>query len=390
MLELAKILKDIDDLGRERAQALAGLGDELARAKEIVSAIKDDLSAARSRINRAQTSWLLADFEEPPDKTYELPPLPGAQAVLAVDGSQIVPDKHEATLCYLLNAAGVILYYGTGERPVARTMPKLFYRDEDLFEEPYGRRRVPVADKLLSMRRTLAESAELESLLQAVAASGVPAVALWDGSLIRWALESEPTDYKERVLAQYLRPFDLAKELRIPIAGYISDPGSRDFVNSLRVMLCDQTPVDCDKCAHKSNGTEPPCDAVGRLTDAIVHGRRLKEGGRSVLFSSKSRILESYGEHRVLAFYMDAGREIVRVEVPEWVANDAELLDRTHAVCHDQAQKGRGYPVALSEAHEHAVIRVPERAAFYEMVERSFIKHGARITRSLKRLSKGY
>jgi len=390
MLELAKILRDIDDLGRERAELLSGLPDELKLAAVVMSEISKDPDAAGKRIAGAMTSWLTTTFDEPPDKVHELPDVPPRHAMVAVDGSQIMPDKHEVTLCYLLNVAGVILYYGIGERPVARTVPKLCYRDDDLFEEPYGGRRVPVNDKLLAMRRTLAEIAELESAIRAAKASGVPVVALWDGSLIRWALENEPSDYKERTLDEYLHVFDLAMELGVPIAGYISDPGSKDFVNSMRIMLCDQKPIDCDLCTHKKRSDAPPCDAIAHLKDISVFRDRLKGGKRTVLFTSSSSILEQYREHNVRAFYMDAGQEIVRIEVPEWVAASKYLLDLTHAVCYDQAQKGRGYPVALAEAHEHAIVRGPERNAFYDTIEQSFIKHGARVSRSFKRIAKGY
>ena len=390
MLELAKILRDIDNLGRERAELFSGLQAELAESDAVMSRISKDLDAAKKRITNARTSWLVADFDEPPDTAYELPEAPSPHAVVAVDGSQIMPDKHEVTLCYLLNAASVILYYGTGERPIARTMPQMCYRDEDLSEEPYGGRRVRVNDKLLGIRRTLAESAELEVAIRAAAAAGIPVVALWDGSLIRWALENEPPDYRERVLAEYLHAFDEAERLGVPVAGYVSEPGSRDFVNSMRVMLCDQSPIDCDKCDYKQRDEAPPCDAIARLKDATVYRELLADGQRSVLFTSTSKILERYRQHKVRAFYIDAGREIVRIEIPEWVGMNRELMNLTHAVCYDQAQKGRGYPVALAEAHEHAVVRGPERAAFYDMIERSFIKHGARVTRSFKRIAKGY
>ena len=389
MLELAKIARDIDSLGRERAESLSGLPEQLRQADAVVSEICRDLDGARKRISAARTSWLTTTFDEPPNRDYDFPNVPARHAVVAVDGSQVMPDRHEVTLCYLLNVAGVILYYGIGERPVAGTAPKLCYRDEDLFEEPYGGRRVPVNDKLLAMRRTLAESAELESAIRAAKASGIPVVALWDGSLIRWALENEPPDYKQRALDEYLRAFDVAMELGVPIAGYISDPGSKDFVNSMRIMLCHKSEVKCDNYGYAECETKE-CDAVARLKDSHVFSKRLAGGKRSVLFTSSSTILEKYREHRVRAFYMDAGKEIVRIEVPEWVAADRELLDLTHAVCCDQAQKGRGYPVALAEAHEHAVVRSQERNVFYEMIERSFIKHGARLSRSFKRISKGY
>jgi len=387
MLELAKILRDIDNLGRERAELFTGIGSEFETAEAIITQINADLDAANHKIEAAKTSWLTTTFQEPPDKVYALPNLPEKHAIVAVDGSQIMPDKHEVTLCYLLNAAYIILYYGTSERPISRTVPKLCYRDEDLMVKPYGNRQVRVNDKILSMRRTLAECAALKTAIEAAKASGIPVVALWDGSLIQWTFESEPPDYREKILGEYLQALDMARELGIPVAGYISDPGSRDFINSMRIMLCDQEIIDCDMCPHAE---AKPCDAVAHLKDSIVCKTKLNDGTRSALFTSKSSILERYREHEIKAFYMNAGREIVRIEVPEWVASDQALVDLTHAACYDQANKGRGYPIALAEAHEHAVIHGPDRKAFFEMVERSFAKHGARISLSLKRQSKGW
>lgn len=386
MLEIEKILPAIDSLGFERAEAFIGMKDEIKTAAVQVSEISNNLEAVKSKIDESKTSWLVADLVDPPDKVCELPSPPEKHAVAAADGSQIMTDKHEVTLCFLLNASSIILYYGNGMKPEKRTVPALHYKDEDLFIQ-YDKKQVRITDRHVGNRRTVHEAAELESAIHRASKTGIPTVALFDGTLIRWEIESEPADYKKRILSDYLRVFETARELGIPIAGYISDPGSRDVVNAIKVNLCDQSPVDCDKCPYED---EKPCGAVGMLTDSIVYGNRLKDGKRSGLHISRSKILKEYGEHRIYAFYMNAGRETARIEIPEWVAKDNKMLELVHAVCFDQARKGRGYPVALSEAHEAAVVKSPERSLFFDMIERSFVKHGARITYSQKRRSKGY
>jgi hypothetical protein len=390
MLDISKILKEIDNLGREKASITTGIPQELNRALEVMARISNNLDVAQKKIKEAKTSWLTTMFDEPPDHCYKLPSLPQKYAAVAVDGSQIMPDRHEVTLCYLLNTASIILYYGNSEKPIAKTTPSLHYKEEDLFEDPYGGRRVRINEKILATKRTLAESASLKEAIKAARASDIPVVALWDGSLIRWSLEGEPVDYRERVLREYLELFDTAKHYGVPIAGYISDPGSTDVVNTLKIILCDEPIVDCDKCPHKERSQSLPCDAIGHIRDISIFKKLLSDGMRSVLFRSISKILDYYTEHKIMAFYMNVGREIVRIEIPEWVGVNRALLDLTQAVCYDQAQKGRGYPVALSQAHEHAVIRRQEAQIFYEMVERAFVKYGAPITYSLKRISKGY
>ena len=78
--------------------------------------------------------------------------------------------------------------------------------------------------------------------------------------------------------------------------------------------------------------------------------------------------------HRVYFFYIKVGDEIARIEIPEWVATDEALLGLTHALVLDQCRRGQGYPVALSEAHEKAVITGLDRERFWEVVDSSLVE----------------
>ncbi|MFH1031285.1 MAG: DNA double-strand break repair nuclease NurA, partial [Chloroflexota bacterium] len=96
----------------------------------------------------------------------------------------------------------------------------------------------------------------------------------------------------------------------------------------------------------------------------------LGEGERSTLFISPSSIVrEHYGEHRVYFFYLKMEEEIARIEIPEWVAKDENRLGLVHCLVLDQCRRGQGYPVALSEAHEQAVVREADRQNFWQLVE---------------------
>ena len=50
--------------------------------------------------------------------------------------------------------------------------------------------------------------------------------------------------------------------------------------------------------------------------------------------------------------------------MPDWLADDPELLAVGHAMLVQQCQLGLGYPVAISEAHEQAVITGHNREEF--------------------------
>jgi NurA-like 5'-3' nuclease len=102
-----------------------------------------------------------------------------------------------------------------------------------------------------------------------------------------------------------------------------------------------------------------------------------------------SRInIEAYGPHLVHFFYLRVGREIARVEIPRWVAEDTAMVDLVHTLIYDQCLKGQGYPVALARAHEQAIVRAADRRAFLSMVEGSLLRAELPATTSKKRESK--
>ncbi len=115
----------------------------------------------------------------------------------------------------------------------------------------------------------------------------------------------------------------------------------------------------------------------------------MEEGERSGLFLSSSKIsLDRYGEHKVYFFYLNVGREIARVELPEWVARDARLLPLVHSAIFDQCQRGDGYPRALAEAHEKAVIGGADREVFWRLVESTLVGNRLSTKTSEKERSK--
>jgi GNAT superfamily N-acetyltransferase len=113
---------------------------------------------------------------------------------------------------------------------------------------------------------------------------------------------------------------------------------------------------------------------VAGVQDKELFSALLSPGERSALFVSQSSVVRKrYGEHRVYFFYIKTEEEIARVEIPQWVAENRELLNLTHALVLDQCRRGQGYPVALSEAHEQAVVTMADRESFWALVEASLV-----------------
>ena len=78
-------------------------------------------------------------------------------------------------------------------------------------------------------------------------------------------------------------------------------------------------------------------------------------------------------------YYLNSGEEIARVEVPQWAAKNEELLALGHSMIVEQCKKGQGYPVAISEAHEQAVISGPDRQVF----KQGFLYHFSQVLQFL-------
>jgi GNAT superfamily N-acetyltransferase len=207
---------------------------------------------------------------------------------------------------------------------------------------------------------------------------GSLALAMLDGSLILWGLEAYPEFVGETLVDRgLLTHFDRMKELnrdrKLALASYISRPRATDVVNALRVAICPHDPVDCDR--YCMMGEKRACDAVAGLQDRELFASLLEPGERSALFISQSSVVEKrYGVHTVYFFYLRVDDEIARVEIPMWVAGNKDLVDLTHSLVLDQCQRGQGYPVALSEAHEQAVVTTADRENFWQLVEANLVE----------------
>jgi NurA domain-containing protein len=287
--------------------------------------------------------------------------------------------------CYLINVGSVVLRYGRVGKAHLNSYPKFFFRDEDRFITWDGRK-IPADTAAISEKRGLMEFEEILKLVEECE-NRENTIAISDGTLILWRLEGTPDDFKSQIANSFIRIMDRLKNLRIPLAGYISFSGSTDVVNALRVGLCPEDVSYCNQCPY-TQMPRLPCDPIQGVTDRVLFSRLLKPGDRSSLFESSSRIYESYSDHSIYFFYLNIGEEITRVEIPKWVAEDGELLDLVHTLIFDQAKKGNGYPAVLIEAHEQAVVKGKDRDFFFELIREALIKSDFRVTVSRKGLSK--
>jgi hypothetical protein len=351
-----------------------------------------DLNDLKRKIAASKTTWLVAGLVEGLNQHYPAVPLPAEFTIIATDGSHIDVDRHRSARCYLINIGSVVLHYGTEPDAVLDSYPHLYASEEDLFiAQPGVRGREQVIEgALLGIKRSVDECQRLVEL-EAELPSGSFALALLDGSLILWGLEAYPEFVTEALMDNGLlvclkRMKEFNREKRLALASYISLPRSTDVVNALKVAVCPRQVVDSDQYCPDCQTRE--CENVAGVQDRELFADLLSPGERSALFISPSRIQKRYGEHLVYFFYLRLEDEVARVEIPQWVARDENLLGLAHSLLLDQCRRGHGYPVALSEAHEQAVVTVADRESFWVLVESSMVDEHLPTPTSAKSRSK--
>ena len=340
----------------------------------LATANADQLEAKRQA---SKVTWLVAGVQGTLGERTPAPPTPPAATVVAVDGSHIEVDRHSPARCYLLNIGLCQLAYGPRASAVLSNQPVLYAQDEDLaLADPSSHLDSRnVEGPLLGLVRTVAEIEALADAIEALPGDE-PIAALLDGSLILWGLagRDQPDFVRRRILDDGLLPaldrlLHVADARPLALASYISLPGSREVVNLLRLHHCPYQPANCDLHCRQVPPGQRGCDPVDGLLDRDLFAALLQPGERSALFTTTSSIVQAhYGPHQVRFFYLNVGDEIARVELPAWVADDPHRLALAHALLLDQSRKGEGYPVALSEAHEQAVVTGADRDLFQQLL----------------------
>ena len=438
MLDFNQLARQMQGISQHLVTESSAMRQKLDYAEVLM----EQMPAMQTELMERQEKWhdrtifTAAVPIEPIETRVMIEAAPYAHTVLATDGSQIAPSHHEIAYCYLINTGRIILHYGQGKQPLLDSLPEVFYRPEDLFvsrqwgirtEEWMSYRRTvtetevlaelaqwvtqaltngnngntlelaipkPVAEPIAELitepvatkkRSTRTKRTEQLSLLESqrthanpvITPSKIPTIAMVDGSLIYWFLEQLPGEARDRILQPILTAWRQLQSIGVPMVGYISASRSGESLNFFRFLTCPYTSPDCQ--THCSSlPDKAPCQVLEPLRDAAVWARLLTPGQRSPLWRSSAKIQDYYEEQCIYFCYLHVGTEVARVEVPEWVAQDATMMTRAMSLVIAQVQKGYGYPVALAEAHNQAVVRGGDRSRFFGLLEQQMIRAGLR------------
>ncbi|MGV3719565.1 MAG: DNA double-strand break repair nuclease NurA [Actinomycetota bacterium] len=392
-------------------ESMHGLADEVRQSREETLRRRDrgqaQIQAASAMIElRAAVMEFNQEMALPAEQERMSdcfpPPAAGDYTVIATDGSQVAPDYHHVSPWYIINAGCAVMRYGP---PPGRARSRL--SSHPTLKPPRrvgpgaGEADDPKADARAAAvnpgGRIEVERlrAELELASQLLDEEGDPGrtVLLLDGPLIQWRMISDLRGpEKGEIIRLFKELVWRSRELRIPIAGFISRSRAIEWVTLLRFSLCPDVASFGRLCSACRSGLlrynmEPPKDAhheplAGLRDTELAAGLldRSQRGWRTSVIELQSKIWNTEiteGAGAAGFFYLQTGAEIARVEVPQWVWEDEEQMKLLHGAVWDQCEVGHGYPMALSEAHEAAVVRAPERDAFYMVIERILRDHDA-------------
>lgn len=381
-LDFQLVRRKVSELGDRaslHAQELQRLRDEACALFERHATNQDELRQKVQYVvkNHDPSLRCALPVEEALNFHAIAPPLPEGITLLAVDGSQINPDRHAQVQYCLINWGSVQMQPGASTPPSTLVDCQLYYED-NLYTK---------TEAELALERDLGERTRLARL---ASEAPRPVITLTDGPLELWGAKDAHGGEDEnftKSLNQYLEILSELCAMGAITAGYVDKPGADLVVRLLEVAKIPLPELERIRDMRPLRG----------VTDAYLFQSLLAPGERSAVFAMQSQSARQYTNERALHFfYLNVGRArhpwIARVEIPRWVAEDRTLLDGLHAALIQQCKimGTRPYPYLLHRAHETAVVTQAEKEQVTQMIIFELRRRGVEVgDESNKQVAKG-
>ncbi|MBP8001858.1 MAG: DNA double-strand break repair nuclease NurA [Chloroflexi bacterium] len=387
-LEFEKLTREIDSMGRMARSRQKLRHDLLNEAIETMRLHRTDWETLRDCVRRAKHEvgekifWaaLPVDEREPLDRGIAPPPCPPQATLFATDGSQIMPDRHAPFLYYVINVGVMIYHHGHGQAPEALTIPLIRYPSDDLNENL-----LEYAPASVSIKRDVAEISTLARTVWENRFAAAPLIAILDQRLLYWPIGSMDSAEHDTTIDTWLEKMRDIQRCNGILAGYIDRPNKISVLNMLESLKVGTPQFDTGRFSRQQQ----------TLTDVDLYSEILKPGERSPVFmdiSTRNERFEQAGQ-AVCFFYLNPGRhndkQIARVDVPIWAAQDPAVISQLHALIYHQCQILLGnYPYILTRADEVAVVGKQDQDYLDSWIALTMQKYGISSSQTNKQSTK--
>jgi hypothetical protein len=362
-----EIQQQVREFAKKGPSRLMELESRREQAQSLFTLHRENIDALRSRVfqtaEKNRSLRCACPVSGPLDQRVQLPFSVPGYTVLAADGSQAFPNRHDAIEFGIINTGIFCITPGQETTPQEITHSQLLM-DDDL-QRPQG----PMTEDLLALLRDLRE----RSALAEVAESQVlPVVALTDGPLELFREPRDDADY-QRYFADYLFALRKLAGTNAAVGGYVDRPRSDLVVRLLELAMVPET--ELNKALRNRE--------LAQVTDTHLFAPLLQPGERSAIFAIQSPSSKNFeNELSLHFFYLNVGREashhLARIELPKWVVDQPGLVEMLQHALFNQSQLSgnRPYPYALHRAHEIALVSYQEKEQLKAIIQLEFIKHG--------------
>jgi hypothetical protein len=373
------IEKDIADIAAAYPQYQQELNARREAARQLFagefdqSFLVDKIRKAASDIGHLRCA---VPTEEAINASFPLPEDAEEKIIIAVDGSQINPSRHRAINYFLLNVGILTFPARVDQTPMVKRLSKLFSSHSDHWKGVNENRIAYLRD--LEERKVISEEAKIYG-------PGAGVLTLTDGPLELWLRSGDgpqsSADIK-KALSAYLDSLFELKELGAAAAGYVDKPRAMLVVETLEIARLGSGELE------QAKETKTDYHQFEGVTDSdLFAGILVRPGDRSAVFELQFSEGKFYKQKdpglAMHFFYLNVSQEkdspiIARVEVPGWVAADAQMIDQLQSALFHQCNilGDVRYPYVLERAHEEALVSFDDRDELERRIIEEFTREG--------------
>jgi hypothetical protein len=359
-IDYQQVYAQVKEIGKKAGERKKKKEEAQDKARELLNFYSTRLDELRAKVDSARQIDSNTRCASPLSESLRasFPPVedsPAPVTLIAADGSQINPNRHDAIQFCVVNVGAIIMKMNSGEAPQISIDSELLYGD-DL--QPNG---FPLSEGIVALKRDLAERTKLDELSKDITGA---VVTFTDGPIELWGAKDDSHAYVE-YSQKYLGALSRLQSRGVTTAGYVDKPSANLVVRLLEIASADNDQLQAIKDFHPLNS----------VTDRWLMSPLLPAGHRSAVFKIQSSAEKTYKNALALNFfYLNVGTEkhpwLARVEIPQWVVDDKAKLDLLHSVLVNQCRMmgSKPYPYLLHRAHETALVKMEEKQQIEQLI----------------------